>query len=405
MRTQAWDDVHLILTRDFILITLVNFVLMVADYQYFVTTAFFAMELFDASMSTAGFTAGMFVLGCLLARFFIGFLLTTLGLNPCLCLSLLGCSVLAALGFFADTLLLYVAQRFCFGFFIGALGTTTATIVAYSVPAHLQGLGVSLFSLSTALALALGPFIGITVQQQWGYTALNSEITFLCAVSFILSLFTAKFKGAKRQVGSWFKLSNYIEQATFKIGLIGYIVPLGYSCVTAYLASLCLERGMAQAAGLFFLVAATMTVLTRPFAGRMFDVLGENAVIYPAIALAALALIILAWAPSTPWVLVAGFIHGIGFGNFQSSGQALALKVAPRSRFAQSTSTFFMCWDLSLGTAPYIFGFVAAQWGFTTTFGLLFVIVLSALPLYYLLYGRHHPLKKSWRRATRQHSA
>ena len=88
MRTQAWDDVHLILTRDFILITLVNFVLMVADYQYFVTTAFFAMELFDASMSTAGFTAGMFVLGCLLARFFIGFLLTTLGLKPCLCLSL-----------------------------------------------------------------------------------------------------------------------------------------------------------------------------------------------------------------------------------------------------------------------------------------------------------------------------
>ncbi|MBU3826880.1 MAG: MFS transporter [Candidatus Anaerobiospirillum merdipullorum] len=398
MRTQAWDDLHLILQRNFILVTGVNFLVMLADYQYFVTTAYFAIKLFNASISSAGAAAGMFVIGCLVARFFMGNFIGMIGLKRSLCLSVLACAVVAMLGYFADSLWLYILQRFIFGICIGALGTTTATIVAYSVPAHLQGLGVSIFSLSTALGLALGPFIGITVQQWWGYGVLNAETTALCGIGFIAALFTSEPQGFTPKRQSLLKLTNYIDPPAIKVSLGAMLVPLGYSCVTAYLTSMCQERGIPQAAAWFFLCAAIMTILTRPFAGRMFDVIGESVVIYPAIVLSALAMFILAYASSTPMVILAGLVQGMGFGNYQSSGQALILKVAVRERFAQATSTFFICWDLSLGVAPYLFGFVATHYGFATMLLIISIFILVSLPLYYFTYGRYHPLKRSLRR-------
>ena len=58
------------------------------------------------------------------------------------------------------------------GMGVGIMGTATGTIVAYVVPHQHHGLGISLFSMSTAFALALGPFLGILISQYFSYTIL-----------------------------------------------------------------------------------------------------------------------------------------------------------------------------------------------------------------------------------------
>ena len=45
------------------------------------------------------------------------------------------------------------------------MAAATGTIVAYVVPKEHHGIGISFFSLSTALALAMGPFLGVTLVQ------------------------------------------------------------------------------------------------------------------------------------------------------------------------------------------------------------------------------------------------
>ena len=55
------DDLkQLLLNRNFILITLINFLIMLGDYQYFVTSALFSLKLFNAHLSEAGFISGLF---------------------------------------------------------------------------------------------------------------------------------------------------------------------------------------------------------------------------------------------------------------------------------------------------------------------------------------------------------
>ena len=75
----AQYSIKSIFNRNFNVVTLVNFIVMIAYYQIFVTSAFYAQEHFDVSLSTAGSTAGIMVIGCLIGRFFTGNLLSRFG--------------------------------------------------------------------------------------------------------------------------------------------------------------------------------------------------------------------------------------------------------------------------------------------------------------------------------------
>ena len=92
---------------------------------------------------------------------------------------------------------------------------------------------------------------------------------------------------------------------------------------------------------------------------------------------------------SSSWVLLAaGLILGMGFGNFQSAGQAVSLSLVSKSRFAQATTTFFIFFDMGIGLGPYIFGFLVPSVGYGGMYQALAFTVLAALGLYYMLHGR-----------------
>lgn len=394
MNEETKADLVLIFNRNFNFITIINLFVMVADYQFFITAALYAIEVFDAHLSEAGAASGSLVIGCLIGRFVTGNLISILGAKKTLCIGTFLFSLSALMVIGANSLWIFTFERFLFGICIGIVSTATGTIMAYSIPIKVQGLGVSIFSLSTALSLALGPFIGLGIAHNFGFDIVNLEVITLCIISFILSIFLNAPTKLKNTNKSLFKLSNYVDKRVSKFAIVALIVPIGYGCISAYLAAMCQERGMDYAASLFFLTVSVMTIISRPVAGRIFDLCGENAIIYPSIILAGGAPLLLAFAHSPFMIILAGIMHGIGLCNFQSSGQALALKLVDRSRYAQATSTFFIFWDFSMGLTPYLLGFIAVAWGFGVMFITVGAIVLSGALIYYFVHGKDHPLKR-----------
>lgn len=397
-QTPAAAALRQILNRNFNLATAVNFCVMIAYYQILVVSAPLAQERFGASLSVAGLTAGIMVIACLLGRFVTGNLISALGARRIVIGGCLLYAAAAAGSFYADSLFELFVQRFTAGLSMGIIGTATGTIMAWSVPPAVQGLGVSIFSLSTALALALGPFFGIAIAHGWGFEVLATVILGLSLLALALCLPLQAPPALKAAHISLFKLSNYIDVRVLKLSVVVMLVPMGYGCLTAYLSSFAAERDLGAAVSLFFLMSGLSTILTRPLCGRLFDLYGENLVLYPAILLSALALLLVSLAHSVWLIIIAGMVQGIGFGNFTSAGQALALKLVRKYRFAQATSTYFIFFDLGIGAAPYLFGFAAAAWGFGLMYLLLSAVVLAALGLYYFIHGRAHPLKRSLKR-------
>ena len=377
-----------IFSRNFTVVSLINLLLMTAYYLMFVTSTGYARTTYGASLSTAGLTAGIMVIGCLVGRFATGNLLSLLGCRIILLGGLLFYSASIAAFFWVPSLALLFVQRLCMGIGVGIIGTATGTIVAYVVPHEHHGLGISLFSMSTALALALGPFLGIQIVARTSYAVLAQTCLGIGLACIAIFFVMGRLPEMRHRRRPFLALYSYIDPRVVRFSLVALITCLSYGCIRAFMTSYAAERGLTGAASFFFLLYALVALLTRPLSGRLFDLRGENVIFYPALLLTALSLTLLAHAHHSAVLLLAGLVLGAGFGNFQSAGQAVSLSLVSRSRFAQATTTFYIFFDLGIGLGPYLFGFMVPAVGYGGMYQSLAVVVLGALAVYYFLHGR-----------------
>lgn len=386
--TGTREALRAIFNRNFIVVSCVNLLVMTAYYLTFVTSSAYAQAIYGVAISTAGFTAGIMVIGCVVGRFVTGNLLSLYGCRGVLFAGLLFYSLSMAAFFLVSGLVSFFAQRLCMGIGVGVIGAVMATLVAYVTPREHQGLGISLFSMSTVFALALGPFLAILLSSCVPYQMIVWICLFLGVACNGISFCLRDLPEMRHRHRSFFALYSYIDLRVIRFSLVALLVCLSYGCVQAFMTSFAAERGLTSAASFFFLCYALMAIMTRPLAGRLFDVRGENVVIFPSLLLTALALTLLAHAYSHWTLLLAGLTLGAGFANFQSSGQAVALSLVSRSRFPQANTTFFIFFDLGIGLGPYLFGFLVASVGYGGMYQALAGVVLASVLAYYLLHGR-----------------
>lgn len=385
----AWTNtLGVIFNRNFNVVAVINLLVMTAYYMIFVTGAPYVREAYGVSLSVAGLSSGVMVIGCLSGRFASGSLLSFFG-----CRTILLAGILLYLGsmatfFLASSLPVLFVQRFLTGIAVGVTGTATGTIVAYVIPRECHGLGISLFTMSTAVALAAGPFFGIALVDGSGYRA-------VVCTSFLFGVICLAVFFALRTLPHMLKkhrpmtdIYSYIDPRVVRFSLVALVACLGYGCIQAFLTSFTAERGVSEAASLFFLVYAAAALGTRPFSGNILDHYGPNVVFYPALLIMASAMALLAVTENSVMFLLGAVLLGAGFGNFQSAGQAVSLTLVTRSRFAQATTTFFLFFDLGIGLGPYLFGFLVPSFGYEGMFFSLAVVALFAAFLYWFEYGR-----------------
>lgn len=373
---------------NFLVVTCINLLLMTDYYLIFVTGTAHVQKTFGVSLSIAGLSSGIMVIGCLVGRFVAGNQISALGGRPCLLAGMLLFAASIGALEFAHSLPLLFMQRLVAGFGVGVAGTATGAIVAYVVPVRFHGLGIGLFTMSAALALAFGPFLGISLSANYGYHALvqvSGIISVLCLGIFV---FLRNLPPMHLRLRPAFRLYSYIDPRVVRFSLVALVVCPGYGCIQAFLPSFAAEHGLTGAASIFFLCYAGAALLTRPQTGRLFDTRGEHVVMYPALLVTALALFVLAQAHSAATLLCAGVLLGVGFANFQSVGQAVSLSLVSRSRYAQATTTFYIFFDLGIGLGPYVFGQVIPLAGYSGMYLTLSALVVCSVLIYRLVHCR-----------------
>lgn len=100
-----------IFNRNFNVVACINLLVMTAYYLMFVTSTAYARATYGASLSSAGLTAGIMVIGCLIGRFLTGNLLSLCGCRAILFAGLLLYSASIAAFFWVPNLALLFVQR------------------------------------------------------------------------------------------------------------------------------------------------------------------------------------------------------------------------------------------------------------------------------------------------------
>lgn len=379
-----------IFSRTFIAISLINMLGMIGYYAIFVVCTRYLMDGFSASASMAGLATGIVVIGCLVGRFFTGSIIRDVGYRRVLGIGVFFFFLMNVAYFFSHEIWQIFTVRFVSGIAMGVIGTATGTYVATIVPRQFHGRGISYFSMSTALALCFGPFIGIALIGSLGYDGIFSIATGLSAVSLLLMWFVIDVtppKDQKREKKS-LSLDDFIDKRLVPFSIFVGIVCLTWGNVQALLADYAKTYDVVAAASSFFLLYAGASLLTRPITGKFYDAHGPVVLIFSTLVLMIVGLLLLASHAGNWAVLLAGTIMGLGFGNFQSLSQVSGISLVPRERFAQATSTIFIFFDLGVGMAPYLSGFLVQSVGYAGIFAINAAVVALTIPLYWIVWKK-----------------
>ena len=374
----------------FITITTINFIVFLIYYCFVVITAKFATSELGASPAQAGFAAGIYIIGTLIARLYIGKKLELSVRKQMLRFGAIIYLATTIACLISTNIIILDTVRFLNGFAYGTISTAANAIVTAYIPKSRNGEGINYYGLSTSLAAAIGPFIGILLLPIVGF---KSVIILAIVLSVLVTVACYLFPvqnieltdDHKKLLNSW-SLNTFIEYKVLFISIVAFLIGLSYSSVLGFLSIYADNLGLSTAGAFFFVVYALIITFTRPFAGQIFDAKGENAVMYPSFIFLAIGLLTLSYTTTSFMLLLSGALIGLGYGTFMSNGQAVCLKLVEPSKVSIALSTYFIGLDLGLGFGPYALGTVHSFLSYSGIYVLCAVLTVAVAILYAIFY-------------------
>ncbi|RIO60444.1 MFS transporter, partial [Mammaliicoccus sciuri] len=156
-------------SKDFISVTIVNFLMYLIHYTLIVTVTIFTIDKYHASESMGGLAAGIFIIGMLFGRLASGRVIDNLQPKKMLLFGIIFSIITVSLYFAIHSLLILMVVRLLHGIAFGLSSTATGTISSRIIPEKRKGEGIGYYALSVTTASAIGPFCGIILNQQFGF--------------------------------------------------------------------------------------------------------------------------------------------------------------------------------------------------------------------------------------------
>ncbi|ALH96031.1 MFS transporter [Acinetobacter equi] len=389
-------------TRNFILVSAINFQLVLIFYLLVVVIVGYAVAELNATTAHAGLVSGLFIVGTLIGRLLVGQFLEKFGRKTTLILGLSGFLLFSALYFLPLDLGMLLFVRFTHGFMMGVASSVLGTIIAQILPPTRRGEGIGYYSMSSTLGTAIGPFLAIWMMFNLSYNAIFLLSTLISVSCLIVACFIQIPQlphASKVQISDKLNtpkpkfISRFIEINALPISIIMLLAAICYSGVLSFINFYAKELNLVQAASFFFLMYAIAILISRPFTGPLMDRKGENIIIYPAFIIMGVALILLSFAQTSTMLLICASLLGFGYGNIQSVCQTIAVKSASLERMGFATSTFFIFLDAGLGFGPYFIGKALDFIHYDQLYLYSGFAAFICLIIYFFLHGKKSSLK------------
>lgn len=388
-------------TRNFILVSAINFQLVLIFYLLVVVIVGYAVSELAATTAQAGLVSGLFIVGTLIGRLLVGNFLEKFGRKTTLIVGLTGFLIFSGLYFIKFDVGMLLLVRFMHGFMMGMASTVLGTIIAQILPPTRRGEGIGYYSMSSTLGTAIGPFLAIWMMLHIGYHAIFILSSIIATFCLVVALFIQisdlpQTKSPQSTVSveknSW--LSQFVEKKALPISFIMLLTSICYSGVLSFVNFYAKEINLVETASVFFLMYAVAILISRPFTGPLMDRKGENIIMYPAFVIMAIALLLLSQAQNSWMLLLCAALLGLGYGNIQSVCQTVAVKSASIERMGFATSTFFIFLDAGLGFGPYFLGMALNSISYSMLYMYSAIASLLCIVIYYTLHGKNVRARK-----------
>lgn len=219
------------------------------------------------------------------------------------------------------------------------------------------------FGLSGNLALAFGPSLGLFLAGTTTFKVLFLACGALGLMAFILSTQIHYKKVEKQEERATTVGLDIFEKTALKPAILMFFITATFGGIASFL-PLYAQQKHIEGIEFYFFIYALFLLISRLFAGKIYDKRGHLYIYLPGAALITAAMILLSWLPSTTVMLVAAALYGLGFGSVQPALQAWSVEKAAPNRKGMANATLFSFFDLGVGVGAMIFGQLAGWFGY-----------------------------------------
>ena len=375
-------------SKDFILVMVIATLASTA-----ITTQMGTLPLYVASLggSTAvsGAIVGILGISALIFRFPTGVLLDRYGRRVLLVVGLAILLVDFSLLNVFRTLLMLFCLRFLQGIGNGIQTTSTSTLAADLIPSGRLQTGLGYFSLAQVVPSAIGPLIGLSVVEHFGYRMLFAVGVVLTAAALALSLLLtdrgvpgrASASGKDERLHDGGSLALLMRPGILLPSAVMFVVFCAAAGVTAFVAQFAVEAGIANA-GVYFVVASASTVLVRLFVSPQLIRFRQPVVALVSLTMVCPTFFLVANARNLGVLLLAAALYGAGQANLQPMMNTLVLEGIEPDQRGRVTAFFSASGDVAYGGGALLWGIVAGWCGFRSMYVICGVCALLGFVFY-----------------------
>lgn len=368
-----------LLTSNYLLVCFSSFGFFASFHLLLPTLPVYVTENLHGLESEVGLIIGVFTITAVVLRPFVGRSIDRRGKKLFLVVGAVVFLLSSVLYNFTNTVPLLLLLRAFHGVGIATFTTASTALIADIAPAERRGEAMGYFGMFSSVAMAVAPALGVVLIQAYDFTTLFLTSAVFAAIGVVLSGLVTEHSDPASDPPQQTRPTLFSRRAFFPaIVIFGFTVT--YGAISSFLPLYADKQGF-ENPGLFFTVFAVTLIFVRIGTGWLSDRFGRATMIVPGLAVAALAMVMLAFS-STMWMfVVVGVVYGAGFAAVQPTMLAFVTdRVEPWERGA-AMGTYTAAFDLGIGLGSILLGLVLQFTGFGTMF-----VVAGAICLLGLVY-------------------
>jgi MFS family permease len=248
----------------------------------------------------------------------------------------------------------------------GQAFTTTGclTIASDSLPPDKMSSGIGYFALTSAIAQAISPAIGLKLIGIAGY---NTTFAILAGVMVIAIISASRLKTDFVRTNKFaIRIDSIIAKECLVPAFILFLLSMTFCVVHSFLVLYAEGNGIGSNIGYFFTVYAVTMIFTRPSIGKLADRFGTVKVMLPSLVFFAFSFMLISFSHTLFMFLLSGFISAFGYGGCQPAIQAVAMRSVPKERRGAASCTSYIGNDMGNLVGPTVAGFVIQNFGYVS---------------------------------------
>lgn len=263
---------------------------------------------------------------------------------------------------------LLILIRLYMGAVYSVCGSATMTLASDVLPPKKITEGISRFAFTISIGMAVGPYVGIQVQNRLSSKASFLTVFAITVVALIcVSCCRIKYPKTERKK---FSLRDSIHKPAlpFMANMTFLMIP--YGAVIAYSSILAQEKNLMSVLPYFYIFLVIGMLISKISTQKMIDAGKHRVLVYISLLILVITMASYLFLTTGAHLLIAGFFFGLGYGILQPLFQSFVTGTTPAPKRGVANATYLLSYDIGIGIGSLLMGCLQETIGLQEGFAL-----------------------------------